>query len=509
VLPRLLSFAIPLFVYVSLGLILWGLYRDRARLDRWLLALIAGAFLYSLALRPNEHLLFFDEDIYINIASNLSHAPVAQLTLMGTAGEVQSSTYYKEPAGFPAMLGLVFLVTGTNETAAFVFARLLYALAAGAVYLLARELKRPPGVAIVAAVFFAAAPACFAYSATTGTDLPAALFAALGLLGILSGNAPLAAGAIAMTAQVRLEMIALAPLLLLAPRIPLKWKAGGVALLAAEVTHVLWVLSLAPTLAKAEHVDAAFALKYVAANSWANAKYLFDPFLFPIAATVLAAWALRKRVPEHRWLVAWFALIGAVYLLFYAGSFGVNPRYSIQLTIPIVLLAVTFLDWKPLAALLALTLAICGARPWVSPGYVQALALDHQKAVALAQGMGADDLVIASEPEVFINQGRRALHSIFATEQTTRIREQFGKYRRILYYAGIRTNEVGSQQWEADRRVKSEFELHLVESTNYVSGRIAVYELLQPVHRVAGQACAFDCQRERGETRRGGAEVQE
>jgi hypothetical protein len=45
--------------------------------------------------------LFYDKDIYIHIASNLSKAPVAQLTLLGGPGEIQVATYYKEPVGFP------------------------------------------------------------------------------------------------------------------------------------------------------------------------------------------------------------------------------------------------------------------------------------------------------------------------------------------------------------------------------------------------------------------------
>src|SRR5215813_2271706 len=129
VLPRVLSFLIPLFVYTTLVLIAWGIYRERRRLDRWGLILAAGAFVASLAFRANEHLLFFDEDIYIQIASNLAHAPVAQLTLFGGPGDIQTSTYYKEPAGFPVLLSLIFAITGTRESVAFVFARVLFAIA--------------------------------------------------------------------------------------------------------------------------------------------------------------------------------------------------------------------------------------------------------------------------------------------------------------------------------------------------------------------------------------------
>src|SRR5262249_44108034 len=149
----------------------------------------------------------FDEDIYIQIASNLAHAPVAQLALLGGPHNVEISTYYKEPAGFPVLLSLVFAVTGSHEVVAFVFARILYALAVAAVYLLGREILKTRAQAVAASIAFAATPACLAFSASAGTDIPAVLFAALGMLGIASGNGLLAAGGLAMVSQIRLEMI--------------------------------------------------------------------------------------------------------------------------------------------------------------------------------------------------------------------------------------------------------------------------------------------------------------
>lgn len=508
-LPRILAFAIPIFVYAALVLVVYGLYRERLKFDRWMLVLAAGGFLVSLAVRPNEHLLFFDEDIYINIASNLSHAPVAQLTLAGGAGDIHASTYYKEPAGFSALLGLIFLVTGTRELIAFLFARVLYGLAVAAVYMLGREIAGTRAQAVVAAIVFAATPACFGYSASTGTDLAAALFAALFIWGIVAGSPILAAGSLAMASQVRLEMIALAPLMLFASRIPAKWKIAGAALLSAEVLHVAWVLSLAPELARAERVAAAFSMKYAAANLWANLKYVFDPRLFPAGVVVLALAALVKREGSRKWLIGWIASLSCVYLLFYAGSFEMNPRYSIQVTIPLVVLAVSLTPRKTVLALLLAGTAVAGLRPWQLPLYVQTLAIDHRTALEFAGKMETSDLIVTGEPEIFMNNGRQAINAVYAMEQPGRLREQFGKFKRIFYYGGVRTNEVGNQQWEADRRVKSEFELHLVEARVYSGMRIAIYELLQPLHGVARQTGAFHRECKRCELRTGRGEGQE
>src|SRR5436190_1964528 len=126
--PRILSVAGPLLTYFSLTLLAHGLIQERKKIE-WVGLVLAGtALLISFIVLPNEHRLYYDEDIYIHIASNLSKAPVAQLTLLGGPDDIKVATYYKEPVGFPAVLSLVFLFTGTSELAAFILARIFYAL---------------------------------------------------------------------------------------------------------------------------------------------------------------------------------------------------------------------------------------------------------------------------------------------------------------------------------------------------------------------------------------------
>jgi hypothetical protein len=496
VLPHVLSLLTPLFVYTALVMSGWGIYRERVWLDRWGLLLAAGAFIAPLTVRPNEHLLFFDEDIYIQIASNLSHAPVAQLTLFGGPGDIQASTYYKEPAGFPVILSLIFAITGTHEKVAFVVARLLYAMAVVVVYLLGRRILKTRLQAVVASLAFAATPACFAFSASTGTDLPAALFAAWGVLGIAAGNGMLAAGGLAMAAQIRLEMIVLAPMILLADRVSPKWKTALAVLIVPEILHIAWVLSISPALAKVEHVNSAFSPAYIFGNLVSNLRFLFDPRVFPIAAAVLAVatviYRRNSRIAALLWI--WTAVLFVIYLTFYAGSFDTNPRYSIQLTIPIILLATSFSDRLVILATVAISAILPATRPWQTPDYVQALASDHRTAVDFAQKVGPNDLVIAGEPEIFINQGKHAMNAVFGTDQIKLIRSQLEKADRVYYYSGVRTNEAGSQQWEADRKVKSEFELHLIDAREFSGLRVRIYELLNPIHRERGQVGALEDQ---------------
>lgn len=490
-LPRILSFLLPLSIYVALVLTAWGIYRGRQKPDRYAIVLGLAAFLASLAVRPNQHLLFFDEDIYIQIASNLSHAPVAQLSLFGGPKNIEVSTYYKEPAGFPVLLSFVFFFAGTHEMVAFLVARVLYGMAVMAAYLLARALVRTPGQAIAAAVAFAAAPACFAFSASAGTDIPAALFTALGVWGIVSENETLAVGALAMAAQTRMEMVILAPLILFIGHISAKRKAAIAALFVPVILHIAWVLSIASKLAAVEHVASAFSTAYVLKNLYANARYLVDPRLFPILAlalAVVAAFYNRRNNWKRPILIVWVVALFVVYVSFYAGSFEINPRYSIQLTLPLALLAVSLSENPLVLAAIAFSAILPAMRPWQLPTYVEALASDHQTAVEFSRSVAGDDLVISGEPEIFLNQGKHAMNAVFAAEQTARIADTLGKFGHVFYYGGIRTDESGTEQWEADQKVKAGFELHLIEAHEFAGLRIAIYQLLNLIHWESGQA---------------------
>src|SRR4051812_36916916 len=185
---RILSIAGPFWAYATIAVLAYGLFIQRKRLE-WLARVPAtvGVLASALLLAP-IHRLFFDEDIYINVASNLTHAPVNQTTVAGGPRGIEVSTYPKEPAGWPVLLSFAFLPFGASETAAFWFARLLFGLAIAAVYHLARALLPTRMQAVIAAVMFGATPICFWYSVSAGTDMTAASMAVLGMWGMATGN---------------------------------------------------------------------------------------------------------------------------------------------------------------------------------------------------------------------------------------------------------------------------------------------------------------------------------
>jgi 4-amino-4-deoxy-L-arabinose transferase-like glycosyltransferase len=495
---RFLSIGGPLWAYVTFAVLLYGLFLQRDKLELLALLPAAGGLLASALLLAPIHRLFFDEDIYINVASNLTRAPVSQVTVMGGPDDIEVSTYPKEPAGWPVLLGLAFLVGGPREAAAFSFARLLFALVVAAVYHLARALLPDRKHAVIAAVLFAATPICFWYSVSAGTDTAAALMSVLGMWGLATGNGALAAAGFAFAAQTRMELLLLVPLVWISPKISSKWKIVALGLAMFEVGHVAWVMSVAPVLEKAEEVHSAFGVEHVLGNLSDNIKYLFNPFSFPIMVSVLATLSLWERVarirtllrpspgalnsrrplPEGEAICAWVSGLFLVYLLFYAGSFDMNARYAIQIVVPLTILATSFARRTVWMAALLISLAIPATRTYGFTPYLHALEADHQLCLQFASHVSADDLIVSGLQEMFINNGRRSINAAFARMNGDRLDDELRRRGHAWYHAGVRSNYANSDEWRADRWMKSKYELHLIDSHEVAGHKIELYEVL-------------------------------
>ena len=177
-------------------------------------------------------------------------------------------------------------------------------------------------------------------------------------------------------------------------------------------------------------------------------------------------------------LILWALGLFVVYLSFYAGSFDKNTRYSIQILVPLILLAASAARrWIWIAALL-LSEVIPATHPYVIPPSVQALQADHDLSVQFASRIQPNDFVISGVQEVFIDHGRRAVNAPFASMMGERLNEEMRKSGRVWYHAGARASVPNTDEWRADRWVKSNFELHLIESHNVDGFRISFYEIL-------------------------------
>src|SRR5262249_42015190 len=108
---------------------------------------------------------------------------------------------------------------------------------------------------------------------------------------------------------------------------------------------------------------------------------------------------------------------------------------------------------------------------------VDARALDHDTAARLATRLGSGDLVISGEPEIFTNSGIHAMNAGFASQREDLLRAQFREYRKIWYYADIRTNFAGTTESSTDQWLKSHFRLNTIDSWDVRGFRVSLYEV--------------------------------
>jgi len=109
---------------------------------RWVPVVVFLVALVTVSLLPpRTHRIYFDEDIYENVAQNILWEGRSQMCNEGIiqAGSFtcEAWEYNKEPNAFPFLLSAVFRVSGVDESAAHRLNHWLFALGAIAVYWIA------------------------------------------------------------------------------------------------------------------------------------------------------------------------------------------------------------------------------------------------------------------------------------------------------------------------------------------------------------------------------------
>jgi hypothetical protein len=137
------------------------------------------------AIPPQTHRIYYDEDIYENVAQNILWTGRAQMCNEGTleAGTFRcdASEYNKEPNALPFLISLVFRLTGVREGAAHALNHGIFALGAVALFWLSAMLFGRASVGIGAALVYTLTPQNLRWGATVAAEPGAASFAAVGV----------------------------------------------------------------------------------------------------------------------------------------------------------------------------------------------------------------------------------------------------------------------------------------------------------------------------------------
>jgi len=430
----------------------------------------ALAFLLVSTLPPRTHRIYYDEDIYQNVAQNILWTGRAEMCNEGTIedGEFRCRTgeYNKEPNAFPFTLSLVFRLFGVNEPAAHAVNRALFALGVVTTFWIGLLLFGSRYAAAAAAFLYLFVPQNLLWGTTVAVEPGAAAFAGVALGAALLffkegtwATGALAASSAAFASQWRPESLLILPVIGAASFLvdgkrwaELKIYAVGAAtfaLVVVELAHLLAVWSEgwgSPETGK-------FAWSYVRHNLLTNARYYVEGRDFPLFFTLLAVLGLSSvRVGRAgALLVFWFVLFFGIFIPFHAGSYryGVDVRFALLSAMPLALLggrgvlacsralesrvSLRLAAWLPLLATLYFftpyvpLVRTVGREAWAARA-------DHDVALELRSLVPPQSIVLTHNPGMLLVMGQSAIQASAAVYRSHVVEAYFSEFPGGVYF---------------------------------------------------------------------------
>ena len=345
---------ILLFAFLSINF--KYIYNEFKKIDKkiWILLLLIIILGFSLRMftAPHAHRVFFDEDIYLNIAQNIKNELKACLCDYGTTEECYRCIPNKQPHAYSAFISMFFFFFGVKESVAYTATILVGTLSILLIFTIAYLLFKKQSIALYASLIFSLIPENIRWSATTSlgpffvffTLLTVALFLLYSTTkSYLILTAAILSFAIALQGrpEANLLFLLIALLLVLFNKNPLKDMKNYRFILLI----FLLVILITPNIIHLKKSSSdtwgtsgkKFSLEYLDNNGRDNAKFFFENTRFPVIFTILAVIGMMYSVKDHKkellLLLIWFFLFFGIYAVFYAGSFnyGTDVRFSLSL----------------------------------------------------------------------------------------------------------------------------------------------------------------------------------
>jgi hypothetical protein len=464
---------------------------------------------------PRTHRIYYDEDIYENVAQNIVWMGRAQMCNEGTIEEgtfrCDAFEYNKEPNGFPTLLALAFRFGGVREGAAHALNHLVFALGAMSVCWLAAVLFDGAWAGAGAALVYLSIPQNLLWGATVAAEPAAASFGALGL-GAWTlfcrrpapGTALFGAAGLAFASQFRPESG-----LILAPA------AIATLLISRDVlgrrdfwwAALLALLLLGPHFAHLAAVrnegwgsgeGGKFSLAAARANWKPNVDYFTGGEDFPPLFTLLALLGLvHPRRREAVTTLVWFLAFFGIFIPFYAGSYryGADVRFSLLSAAPLSILAGAGIAWGSArlhrfrGASSSLRLAPFALVLYAFTAYLPftravgresgASRADHAAAERMVAEVPEDAIVLTHNPGMIQVMGRSASQTSTVTYQPETVDAYFRRFSGGVYFHyNFWCNVPDPMQNEFCANVLARYGTRVVVEESFGFYRYVLYRLL-------------------------------
>lgn len=476
------------------------------------------AFIVVSWLPPRTHRIYYDEDIYQNVAQNILFEGKAQMCNEGVLAhgwfDCWAGEYNKEPNAYPFLLSLAYRFTGVDEWVAHAMNRVHLGLAVASICLLAFLHWQSLLAALTASLIFAGLPVNLLWSATAAVEPGAAAWSIVAVLGACvflretnTWTLLLGVGATVFAAQWRPESIMIfgvvsAVVVLERPGARRKelliFAALSLFLLIPHLLH-LWAVR-----AEGWGADdgAKFAWRYVVPNARANLRYLVEGREMPRLVILLALVGTAMHWNRPRRLVlplVWFALFFGIFLAFHAGSYryGADIRFALVSHAPVALAAGAGALWvsrllsrrlsAPVSALvpvLALLHSMSGYLPLVRTLGAEAheARADHMAAEAMLHQLPDASIVLSHNPGMWHVLGASSLQSSYATYQPSLVDGLFRRFSGGVYFHYNFWCEAGDEAQEAFcSRILESYETRVVHEQPSGFKRFILYRVLPNV----------------------------
>jgi len=358
----------PIFLAVILFLVVFSFFwclkdlkKILKKIDKktWIILLVI--LIVGLSLRtfvaPHVQRILYDEDLYLNIGQNIVMEGKAANCNYGTQDECFSLGYNKQPNGYPFLMSILFLFTGTSETSAHYATAIISSLTILMVFFIAYLLFKNEKISLFSALIFALIPIAIRWAPTTSAGTVFIFFTGLTVFAFLfylknGKNRALlfSLASLAYTIQIRPEGILLFGVVILMFLFFKKDVFDSLRKKEFLIILIVFSILIVPHLLHMDSVklekwgaeEEKLGIEHIDENLEDNSMFFFENTRFPVAFTVfsLIGLALRKAWKEKIFLGLWFLSFFVLYLLFYAGGFnyGVDVRFSLSLYIPIAIL---------------------------------------------------------------------------------------------------------------------------------------------------------------------------
>lgn len=435
----------------------------------WVVPLVALVVVATLP--PRTHRIYYDEDIYQNIAQNMLWHGRAEMCNEGVIEhgvfDCRDSEYNKEPNAFPFMLSLLFRFTGVGESQSHFLNHVVFALGVLASMWIAHLLFDDRRVALGAGVLYLLTPENLLWGATVAAEPGAAAFTGIALVAWILfirnrswGTGAMAVGTIVLAVQWRPESLLLLAVVgvttvLLEPRC---FRQVGL-----YVATLLIFIFLVPHLGHLWAVrgeswganeGGKFSSQYLSNNLDTNARFYFEGKEHPIYFTLLAILGLgvMGRWKEKGSLLVWFLLFFGVFIPFHAGSYryGADIRFALLSFMPLAILGGVGARWisGKLSGLLprsswlrALPILVAvyfftsylplvrsiGSEAWAARA-------DHDIAKELVEQIPVDSIVLTHNPGMIQVMGQTAAQASVATYNPAKVDDYFRQYAGGVYF---------------------------------------------------------------------------